>query len=122
LRLYASGYAERKNGQTAIKTDWEAGVTSGATLAFGARNSQLPPVTLDLQLGLGGRLYDAPDPMFSPTNARMDKSAYIQASLNVPVADHVAASVIAAYSRQISNYDLYTYDDASLSLALTTNF
>ena len=122
LRLYASGYAERKNGQTAIKTDWEAGATTGATLAFVAKDSQLPPVTLDLQLGLAGRLFDAPDPTFSTTNARLDKSAFIQASLNVPVADHVAASVIAAYSRQISNYDLYTFDDASLSLALTTNF
>jgi len=122
LRLYASGYAERKEGQTPIKTDWEAGAMTGATIAFGAKDGQLPPVTLDLQLGLAGRLYDAPDSVFSTTDVRTDRSAYIQASLNVPVAEHVAASLIAAYSRQISNYDLYSYDDASLSLALTTSF
>ena len=122
LTLYGSGYAERKDGATAIKTDWEAGISAGTTLAFGSKTSQLPPVTLDLQLGLAGRLYNSPDPIFSTTDVRMDKSAYVQASVNVPVAEHVSASVIAAYSRQISNYDLYTFDDASLSLALTTNF
>jgi tetratricopeptide (TPR) repeat protein len=122
LRLSGSGYVERKNGATAMRTDWEAGLSAGATVAFGSKDNQLPPVTLDLQLGLAGRLYDAPDPVFSSTDVRTDKSAYVQAALNIPVAEHVAASVIAAYSRQISSYDLYTFDDASLSLALTTSF
>jgi tetratricopeptide (TPR) repeat protein len=121
LSLYSSGYAERKNGQTGIQTDWEAGAMTGATLAFGAKGSELPPVSLDLQLGLAGRLYDTPDTTMSP-DRRLDKSAYVQASLNVPLTDHLAGTITAAYSRQISNYDLYTYDNASLSLALTTDF
>jgi tetratricopeptide (TPR) repeat protein len=122
LKLYATTYAERKEAQTGMKADWEAGASLGSTLAFGTSDNKGRPWTLDMQLGLLARLYDTPDPVFSSTDQRLDKAAYVQATLEVPLGANVSATATAGYRKQISNYDLYTYDDASLSLALKTDF
>ena len=120
LKIYSAGYAERKFAQVGTKADWEAGVSAGMTLALGDA-SKARPWTVDLQAGLAARLYDLADISQSP-DQRLDKIGFVQATLDVPLTDKVSAEASIGYRKQISNYDLDTFDDASISLALKTDF
>ena len=120
LSFYGSIYGERKGAQSALLADWEGGGAVGATLSLGATD-QKRPMTIDLSLGVTGRIYDAADPLFS-TARRLDKAAYVQGVVSVPFGDTVSAVATANYSKQTSNYDLHTYDDLSVSLALSKGF
>jgi len=120
--LYAVAYGERKNALAGDDADWEAGATLGTTLRFkGPVESQARPWSLDLSVGVLQRNYDAPDPLMSAT-ARQDREAFAQAALNVPVADTWSAIATLGYSKQLSTYDLYTFDNLSTSLALTRSY
>ena len=119
LRLYSAGYAERKFALVGTKADWEAGLAGGMTLALGDA-SKGRPWTVDLQAGLIARLYDLAD--ISQPDRRLDKIGFVQATVDVPLTDKVSAEASIGYRKQISNYTLDTFDDASVSLALKTDF
>jgi len=120
LSFYGSIYGERKGAQSALLADWEGGASVGTTLSLGG-GDQKRPVTIDLSAGLTGRIFDAPDPVFS-TSRRIDRAGYVQGVVSLPLGDSVSAVATANYSKQISNYDLHTFDDLSVSLALSKGF
>jgi tetratricopeptide (TPR) repeat protein len=120
LKIYSAGYAERKFAEVGTKADWEAGVSAGMTLALGD-STKSRPWTVDMQAGLVARLYDEAD-ISQSSDPRFDKVGFVQATLDVPLTEKVIAEMILGYRRQISNYPLYTFDDASISLAIKTDF
>ncbi|MEP7240869.1 MAG: tetratricopeptide repeat protein [Devosia sp.] len=120
FRLYGTAYGERKVGEVGYQSAWEAGISAGAKIAFGA-GDDVPAASLDMQVGVTKRVYDESDGVTLP-EARNDKSAYVQATLDIPLTAKTSILTIAGYRTQISNYEINTFDDASLTLALNTDF
>ncbi len=121
LSLYASVYGERKIGVDGTETDWEGSGVVGGKVLFNAGADPQRATSLDLSAGLIARRYDTADPLFS-TDQRFDKVGFVQAVLDVPLGSQWSAVATAGYRKQISNYDLYTFDDISTSLALSKDF
>jgi tetratricopeptide (TPR) repeat protein len=120
--LYASLYGERKNAIFGTNADWEAGAVVGTVLSFsGPFANANGPWSLDLSLGVAQRQFDVNDPVVSPA-ARHDTEAFVQGALTVPVAESWSAIATVGYRRQVSNYGLYTFDNASASLAMLKSF
>ena len=67
------------------------------------------------------RQFDANDPMISAA-ARVDRVIYAQGTLTVPLPNQFSGSVGVLYTNQVSNYDLDTYDDLSVQVALMICF
>jgi hypothetical protein len=95
------------------------GASLGTTLTLPAGGPS--PWLLDLSAGALERAFDGPDPAIS-TAGRYDTRAFVQGVLTVPLAQGWAAQAAVGYSRQLSNYDVYTFSDTSTSLALTKSF
>jgi tetratricopeptide (TPR) repeat protein len=119
LSLYGSVYGERKGAVAADQADWEMGASLGTTLTLPAGGAN--PWLLDLSAGALERDFDGPDPAIS-TAGRHDTRGFVQGVLTVPLAQGWAAQAAVGYSRQLSNYDVYTFSDTSTSLALTKSF
>lgn len=122
VALYGQLFGERKDASAEDRAYWQAGGLVGTTIAI---NSPLPnaagPWSLDLQAGIESRNYDAADPMIS-TSARHDDEAFAQGTLTVPLAPSWSAVGTLGYRKVSSNYDLYSYDDVSTSLAIMKSF
>ena len=120
--FYGSVYGERKMALAGDSADWEAGAALGGIFAL-----NLPALgeqghwSLDLSAGILQRNFDANDPVIS-TNPRQDRQVYLQGSLTVPLAPSWSAVGTVGYQRQLSTYDLYTYDNVSGSLAVVKGF
>ena len=123
LSINAATYWERKLAEIGQDADWEVGVTTGVTVRF-PRPIPLGsgPWSADLSGGLLERKYDTPDPTFSATDARHDHEAFVQGVLTVPIAPTWSAIATVGYRRALSNYGLYTYNNASGSLAVLKSF
>jgi hypothetical protein len=120
--LYGSAYGERKDAVAGDEADWEGGASVGGTVQFkGPIESQQRPWSLDLSAGALQRNFDANDPAIS-TAPRLDREAFVQGALTVPVGDTWSAIATLGYHRVLSTYDLYTNDNVSTSLALARGF
>ena len=122
LSLSAVLYGERKDATVGYDADWEAGATLGTTIRFkGPVADQARPWSLDMSVGVIEREFDAPDTSMS-TDRRHDDEANAQATLTVPIGDTWSGLGTVAYRTVLSNYDIYTLDDISTSLAVMKKF
>jgi len=122
LSLSAMIYGERKDAVQAFDADWEEGATADAVFRFkGPVSSQPRPWMLDLSLGADVRNYDQPDISMS-SELRHDTELNAQAALTVPVGDSWSAVGTVGYRKVLSNYQIYTLDDVSTSLAVMKQF
>jgi tetratricopeptide (TPR) repeat protein len=121
-RLYASIYGERKNAVAGFDADWETGAAIGTTLRFnGPLANQPRPWSFDLSAGVLERSFDANDPTIS-ADRRHDREAFAQGTLTVPVGQDWSMVGALGYQKQMSSYDLYSFDNVSTSLAMTRNY
>ena len=74
-----------------------------------------------MSVGVIEREFDAPNPSMS-TDRRHDDEANAQATLTVPIGDTWSGLGTVAYRKVLSNYDIYTLDDISTSLAVMKKF
>jgi hypothetical protein len=119
---YGQLFGERKDAAAGDQANWQIGGLVGTTIRINPPVANAAgPWSLDVQLGLESRNYDAPDPMIS-TSPRHDDEIFAQGALTVPLAPSWAAVGTLGYRKVSSSYDLYSYDDVSTSLAIMKSF
>ena len=121
LSLYGTLYVERVSAAIGMDADWEVGGTVGTTVRLLAPMGIGAPWSLDASAGLLQRAFDTPDPTTS-SDRRLDREVSAQLALTVPVGQGWSAVGTLAYRRSLSNYDLYSFDDKSVSLAMSRGF
>ena len=120
--VYGALYAERVAAVAGSYADWEWGGSAGTVISIKSPIAALPAKwSLDLSAGALQRLFDAPD-FGESSDRRVDREAFAQAALTVPVADGWSAVTTLGYRRSFSKFDLHSYDNASVSLAVTKGF
>ncbi|MFD1695059.1 tetratricopeptide repeat protein [Roseibium aestuarii] len=105
------------------RQSWEVGAGAGVTWRFA---SPAPRLSLhwsaSLDAGYIRRIYQGPDPLINAGLAQKDHEGFLKAGLTVPLREDIALTLGAELRRQVSTYDLGTFNNGAASLALVKTF
>jgi hypothetical protein len=123
LMLNGGGYVQRTESDFGYLAYIEAGISAGFSYAFASPlGGRYGPWTLSPTAGYVYREYDDPDLVIDPTDAEVDREAYVGASLLVPVAQSWSLMADTEYRDVTSNYAIRDYDNLAVSLSVVKRF
>ena len=123
LLLNAGGYVQRTESEFGYLAYIEAGISGGFSHAFASPfGKDYGPWTLSPTAGFIYGEYDDPDIVINPTEAEVDREAYVGASLLMPVAKSWSLMADTEYRDVRSNYAIRDYDNLSVSLSVVKRF
>ncbi len=121
--VFVAGAGERRLTQRAYYDRWEWGGSAGWILAFDSPfQSQKEKWSVGMSGGYLHRDYDAPDPLYSPTDPEWDDEEYVLGTLNVPVAEGWGLQAQSGYRTVDSNYGTSAYENIHGSVAVSKRF
>ncbi len=123
LSVFALGSGEWREAEAGFLSLWEGGATIGATHLFAPSFAWTEgPWSVTLSGGYAHRRYDEPDPIIDRFRAERDDEVFVQAALNVPVAEDWSLQSILGYRDVSSNYDIRSFSNVSASIGLMRRF
>ncbi|WP_188913467.1 tetratricopeptide repeat protein [Aureimonas endophytica] len=123
LLLQANLLVGRVDARAESESYWQKGIRASVVQGFANPfGFDTPAWTGTLSGGYRNLDYDAPDRVFSLREAQNDDRYDIGLSLQMPFRTNLALVGDVRYTRSISNYDLYDYDNFATSLGLAVKF
>ena len=123
FKVFGIAEAARHDADTGDQSFWEVGGSLGLSYAFNPPISTLPGRwTATVWGGLLRRTFDDPDTTMFVSMKERDTEAFVYGGLTVPLADKWALQTSVGYRKVSSNYELYSFDGLSVSLAIAKSF
>lgn len=123
MAVNASAYVQRTDAELPFLAYTEAGIGGGLSVAFAAPfKLDMAPWVVTPNAGAIFRNFDGPDPFVNVSEAEQDTELFVGASLLVPLKDDWGLLAETEYRNFDSNYEMFSFDDFSVSLSLVKSF